>query len=161
MKWKTCGKCGVPTIPDSKGKCRSCGAQMTNKNHAQIIHMNGHTFRSKGEFERYQALCWRQEAKFLSALEYRPARVWLMPRVGWDLDYRYFDTETALTWWEDFKGKEERDYLLKKEMWAYLGPGPLRISIRHPKTGLFHIDEEIRPVGIQPLVAHYQKARAA
>lgn len=161
MKWKTCGKCGQPTVPDAKGKCGRCGGQITNKNHAVIVHFNGMTFRSKAEHDRYQALCWKEKAGFVEGVVYRPPKVWVAPGIGWDVDFYYFDKEKAAFWFEEFKGKDENDYRIKLGLWKYTGPAPLRIVKKDPRTKLFHIEDEVVPLGIAAFARDLAKARAA
>lgn len=71
----------------------------------------------------------------------------LLPGVNWKVDFQYIETANDLKVWDEFKGFETADYILKKKIWKVLGPGPLRIV----KGGgmRFRVVEEIHPAGFE------------
>ena len=161
MKWVMCKKCNRPTMAGIHGACRMCGGQIGNKNNAVLVHFGGHVFKSRAEHDRYQVLMWKEKSGFVRDVTYRPKRVWLAPRVGWDVDFHYFDIEKGCHWYEEFKGKEEADYRIKRDLWRFLGPEPIRIVVKAKDTGLFCVDEEIIPAGLEAMQKELIRIRAA
>jgi hypothetical protein len=146
--WKECGACGV-VLMNKRGQCPKCGKYLQNKNHAKVVSFSGHTFRSKAESERFTHLAWKQQAGLIQGLLHHPPKITLLPGLTWSVDFYYFDLDRKEATWEEFKGKEEPEYLAKLAVWKYLGPGFLRVVKK--TAGLFCVSQEVSPLGIERL----------
>lgn len=155
IRCRECPACHKPYPIAWKG-CPACGKQGTNKYGAKTVRdEHGQVFQSIGESERYRLLLHDPRVK-PGSLELHPSVTLFpgKPPVKWRLDYKYFDLTRGTVVWEDFKGKETADFKLKVKMWAYLGPGLLRLT-RKLRGGYFEVFQEVEPKGLEGLVRDF------
>lgn len=155
--WKECPKDGI-VLMTKRGQCPKCGKYLQNKNHAKIVAFSGETFRSQAEADRFKVLAFKQQAGHIRGLVHHPPKITLLPGLTWSVDFYYFDTERKEATWEEFKGKEEPEYLVKLAVWRYLGPGFLRVVKKD--RGLFTVAQEVSPLGLERLAADLIPFRA-
>lgn len=88
----------------------------------------GRTFDSNWEQRLFtEYLMIRQAAGEIKNLRHHPKRVYLTDaRIGWDVDYSW-ELPDGTPEWGEGKGFVTPDYLLKKRLWPYYGPGNLYV----------------------------------
>lgn len=101
-----------------------------NKYNARKISLNGQTFDSQHEFDRWCELSLLQRGKAISDLQ-RQVKFGLLPEqkdengkvieraVSYIADFVYTDNHTGQTVIEDAKGVRTKEYILKRKMMLY------------------------------------------
>jgi hypothetical protein len=118
---RKCPKCGVANGPGTR-HCMVCGA-MISKHLNQKVRMDGFTFDSMREADRYLVLLMRQKIGEISGLKVHPR---FLLRVNGEkictyiADFQYWECRSDIMASsmvvEDPKGKRTRDYILKKKL---------------------------------------------
>lgn len=101
-----------------------------NKYNAKKISLNGQTFDSQHEFERWCELSLLQRGKAISELQ-RQVKFELIPAqyedgklveraVSYIADFTYFDKAQGKTIVEDAKGMKTKEYILKRKLMLYI-----------------------------------------
>ena len=102
-----------------------------NKYNAKKISLNGQTFDSKHEFERWCELSLLQRGKAIADLQ-RQVKFDLLPAqkdengklveraVSYIADFVYTDRQTGQKVVEDAKGVKTKEYILKRKMMLYI-----------------------------------------
>lgn len=104
---------------------------MRHKYNASKVMVDGHTFDSQLEAQRYWELKMMERAGEIENLELQPSFE-LMPsfrkngvtyrKITYIADFRYIDKRTGETIIEDTKGFKTKEYILKKKIFEYLNP---------------------------------------
>lgn len=101
-----------------------------NKYNAKKISLNGQTFDSQHEFERWCELSLLQRGKVISELQ-RQVKFELIPAqyedgklveraVSYIADFTYFDKAQGKTIVEDAKGVKTKEYIIKRKLMLYI-----------------------------------------
>lgn len=104
---------------------------MRNKYNAKKTKIDGITFDSRLEAQRYQQLKIFQDCRLISDLELQPVFE-LQPKfkkngktyrkIVYKADFKYFDNENGKVIVEDVKGQKTEVYKLKKKLFEYKYP---------------------------------------
>lgn len=101
-----------------------------NKYNAKKISLNGQTFDSQHEFDRWCELSLLRRGKVISDLQ-RQVKFELIPAqyedgklveraVSYIADFTYFDKAQGKTIVEDAKGMKTKEYILKRKLMLYI-----------------------------------------
>jgi predicted nuclease of restriction endonuclease-like RecB superfamily len=105
-------------------------------------------FDSRGERDCYLYLLALEQAGEIKILG-RQEKVYLTDaKILMKPDFKIMDLKKNCIVWVEFKGFETTDYNIKKRLWEYYGPGPLRVFKGGAKT--MKMVDEVIPV--TPLV---------
>lgn len=115
-----------------KDLAKAAGFASPAKYHAQKSIVNGITFASKKEGERYRELFMQQAVGWISELTLQPKFVlqerfkdnnfrWQLP-IWYVADFQYFDKQSEMVIVEDVKGFKTPVYRLKKKLFLMKFP---------------------------------------
>jgi hypothetical protein len=121
LRGRKCPKCGVPNKLRAR-RCVVCGG-MISKHLNQKVQMDGYTFDSKREANRYMELKMLEKMGQLRELIIHPRFELVVNGVNVcsyvaDFEYRPNWQSESGRIVEDAKGKRTRDYILKKKLMA-------------------------------------------
>lgn len=105
-----------------------------NKYGNHRVKLDGQTFDSKGEADLYLKLKSLEKAKAISNLRCQVVVYLTLAKIKYIVDFAYDENgETIYTEW---KGMETPEFLLKKRLWKFYGPGKLAIHYPHKDSEL-------------------------
>ena len=108
--------------------------------------VDGITFDSKAESERYSELRLMEKGDLVRDLELQPRIFLSEAKIRYTPDFVYFDVHENKKVWEDVKGKITQDFRVRKNLWKVYGPGKLRITKK--EKGFFVVSEEVDVISI-------------
>ena len=100
---------------------------------------DGHKFDSKNEARYYGELKLLENARAIKIIELQPKVYLTRARLLYKPDFLI--EEKGQLVWVDYKGFETPVFRLKRKLWKFYGPGPLRII--KSKGGGFYVDQEV------------------
>lgn len=104
---------------------------------------DGASFPSRLEARRWGQLTQLQAAGMLANLRRQPKVLLTAAGIVYHPDFVY--TEAGRTVYEETKGFETADWIIKKKLWRVYGPGVLRVMKSAGRSGGIHMAEEIHP----------------
>ena len=116
----------------------------TNKYNAKSTRVDGYYFPSQLEADTYLYLKTLVLANLIGDLKCQDTVSLTKAEIKWKVDFRYFDLEKKETCWAESKGISTTDYLIKKKLWHYYGPGTLHVYKRDSR-GTIRLAETIIP----------------
>lgn len=115
----------------------------SNKYRAVKCELDGHTFASKGEKGCYSMLKLMELAGEIKILSLQDKVYLTHAKILYKPDFKIMDLVANKVVWVEFKGKETASWGIKRRLWKFYGPGPLRV-FKATGSRLF-LDEEIIP----------------
>lgn len=113
---------------------------MRNKFGAIKVQFDGHSFDSKAERDCYLHLKQLEKDRKIMEIKFQ-VNVDLCAGVKTRIDFTYFDLILKQTVYAEYKGMDTAVWSLKKRLWAFYGPGLLRI---YKGSGFnIYLDKEI------------------
>ena len=103
---------------------------------------DGSSFPSKLEARRYTQLLLLQSAGQLSDMRRQPKVLLTDAEIVYHPDFAYIEKGRVV--YEETKGFDTADWLLKLKLWRVYGPGTLRV-MKAERGGGIHMTEEIHP----------------
>lgn len=91
----------------------------------------GRSFASQLERRRAEELTMLVQAGQISNLEFQPTVKLTVAEIGYRPDFRY-TTDSGEVVYEEAKGFETSDWLIRKKLWRVYGPGRLLIVVGGP-----------------------------
>jgi hypothetical protein len=101
------------------------------------------SFDSLGERACYLYLLAKARAGEIKILERQSTVKLTDAKIAYRADFVIFDLKLNRTVWVEFKGCETAVWKIKKRLWKFYGPGPLRIYKGNEKT--IQLVEEVIP----------------
>lgn len=101
--------------------------QRKNKYSAKKTEIDGIVFASKGESFCYLYLRQLERSGTIKILDLQDKVYLTHAKILYKPDFKIMDLTIDKIVWIEFKGKETASWAIKKRLWKYYGPGPLRI----------------------------------
>jgi hypothetical protein len=102
------------------------------------------SFASQLERTRAQELVLMLRAGEIRDLEFQVTVKLTDAEIGYNPDFRYFDVRLAQVVYDEAKGFETPEWILKRKLWTVYGPGRLRVVVAGRRGGTM-TREEIWP----------------
>jgi hypothetical protein len=114
-----------------------------NKYSAKRTVLDGYTFASKAEASCYSMLKLMELAGEIKILSLQDKVYLTHAKILYKPDFKIMDLVANKVVWVEFKGKETASWGIKRRLWKFYGPGPLRVFKAQGSRIFLH--EEIIP----------------
>jgi len=114
-----------------------------NKYSAKRTEIDGHVFASKAEGACYSMLKLQELAEEIKILSLQDKVYLTHAKILYKPDFKIMDLTLNKIVWIEFKGKETASWGIKRRLWKFYGPGPLRIF--KASGSRIYLHEEIIP----------------
>lgn len=114
-----------------------------HKYSAKRTEVDGYVFPSQGHAQCYVMLKLMEKAGDIKILKLEDSVRLSDAKIVYIADFRLYDVKMKNEWWGEFKGFETPVWRIKRKLWAFYGPGPLRIYKASGNRVYLH--EEIIP----------------
>ncbi len=98
-----------------------------NKYKTKRTESHGRSFASRGESDCYQMLQLMEKAGEIEVLQCQDHVYLTDAKITYIVDFRILDKTLSRMVWVEYKGFETPEWRLKRRLWKFYGPGPLRI----------------------------------
>lgn len=94
---------------------------------SQRLQLDGRSFASKLEAATWQILRMEEKAGMIRDLRTQDNVLLTEARIRIIPDFAFFDVQLGCPAWAEAKGFRTEVWMLKKRLWKFYGPGPMRI----------------------------------